>query len=79
MNSFARFLIRESTVVFMIVLNAVALFLNAFPWVREFAGGPDHTNVLFWIDYICVIYFLVEAGPISQVHFRVRFQTCVLG
>jgi voltage-gated sodium channel len=61
MNRVSSFLVRESTVVFMIVLNALALFWNAFPSVREVAGGNDNTNILFWIDYICVIYFLIEA------------------
>lgn len=61
MNRPSRFLIQESTVLFMIVLNAGALFFNAFPVIREMAGGHDTRNVLFWIDYLCVIYFLVEA------------------
>jgi len=61
MHRLTHFFVRESTVVFMIVLNAAALFANAFPSIRAIAGGDGNANILFWIDYVCVVYFLVEA------------------
>jgi len=55
MKKIAAYLIREGIVAFMIGLNALALFLDAFPGVSEATRG------LFWkVDYLCVIYFLFE-------------------
>ena len=54
-NRTVNFIISEAAVIFMITLNAAALFLDAFPTIRE------GTHFFFWIDYACVIYFLVEA------------------
>lgn len=52
----ASFLIHERTVVVVIVLNALALFLDAFPDL------PTRWHqMLFWIDYGCMIFFVVEA------------------
>jgi len=55
LNRATDFLISEAAVVFMITLNAAALFLDAFPSIRE------NTHFFFWIDYACVIYFVVES------------------
>ncbi|HNY12576.1 MAG TPA: ion transporter [Candidatus Wallbacteria bacterium] len=54
-NRVVNFIISEAVVIFMITLNAVALFLDAFPMIRE------STHLFFWIDYACVIFFLIEA------------------
>lgn len=40
----------------VIVVNAVTLFLDAFPEMHGTAG-----ILLFWIDYICLIFFMAEA------------------
>lgn len=48
------FLIRDSTVVAVVLINSIALFLDAFP---EFPAG----TLVFWIDYACLIYFIAEA------------------
>lgn len=45
------------TVVFIAVgLNAMVLFFDAFPLVHEHLG-----TLLFIIDYICILFFIVEA------------------
>ncbi len=54
LNRMNGFIISEAVVVFMITLNAAALFLDAFPTIRE------NTHFFFWIDYACVIYFVAE-------------------
>ncbi len=46
---------REAIVLSVILANALALFLDAFPLVHETAGP-----ILHWIDYGCLIYFIVE-------------------
>jgi len=56
MQFLIRLLIHETTVLTVIVVNAAALFLDAFPGIHEVTEG-----VLFWVDYGCVIYFLLEA------------------
>ena len=55
-NPFAAFWIREATVVTVIVVNAVVLFLDAFPAIH----ATIH-KLLFWIDYGCLLFFIVEA------------------
>lgn len=55
-NPLATFLIKEPTVIVVIVLNAVVLFLDAFPSINASAHG-----ILYWIDYGCMIFFVVEA------------------
>ena len=55
-NPIATFLIEETTVVTVIVLNAVVLFLDAFPSINASTRG-----VLLWIDYGCMVFFIVEA------------------
>ena len=49
--------IADTSVIALILLNATVLFLDAFPGVH--AAAPD---LLFWIDYACLIYFIVEAA-----------------
>jgi voltage-gated sodium channel len=56
MSRITSFLISDRTVMAAIVLNTVALFLH------EMAGkGTSARAVWFWVDYICVVFFLVEA------------------
>ncbi len=49
-------LIRERTVVSVIVLNALALFSAGF-----FTAESPWRELLFWIDYACVLFFILEA------------------
>ena len=56
-NPVATFLIKEPTVLSVIVLNAVVLFLNAFPSIKASTYG-----VLHWIDYGCMVFFVIEAA-----------------
>lgn len=49
-------LIGEPTVVSIIGLNALVLFLDAFPNIHDRAG-----LWLEWIDYVCIVYFIFEA------------------
>ena len=55
MRPIFRCMIRDTTVLWVIVINAAALFLDAFPAVRDGTG-----RIFWWIDYGCVIYFLLE-------------------
>lgn len=50
-----RFIIGERTVFTVIVINAVALFLDSFSTIHEISRGA-----LLWIDYVCVLFFLLE-------------------
>ncbi len=56
-NPVATFLIKEPTVIVVIMLNAVVLFLDAFPSINASSHG-----ILPWIDYGCMIFFVVEAA-----------------
>jgi len=49
------FLIKEKVVFTVIVINALAIFSNAFPGINQATNG-----ILFWVDYICAIYFVLE-------------------
>ena len=49
-------IVAEPVVLTVIVINAVALFLDAFPSIHDAAGTG-----LFWIDYFCLIFFILEA------------------
>ena len=49
-------LIAETLVMSIIGLNALVLFLEGFPSVSETTGG-----LLGWVDYACLLYFIVEA------------------
>lgn len=55
MKAFFRALIRERVVMAVIVFNAVAVFLHAF---REFPTALR--DVLYWADYGCAIFFIIE-------------------
>jgi len=55
-NRIARFVISETTVIIMIVINTIAMFFDAFPSINAATRGQ-----LIWIDYVCVIYFIIEA------------------
>jgi voltage-gated sodium channel len=55
MRKFAELLTKESIVAFMIALNTLVLFLDSFPDIATATQG-----LLWKIDYLCVIYFLVE-------------------
>jgi len=50
-----KLLINEKFVLSIIFLNAISIFLNAFPAINTATNG-----MLFWIDYICALYFIVE-------------------
>jgi voltage-gated sodium channel len=52
----ANFLISEPVVITLIFVNTMVLFLDEFPEIHQSTRG-----VLLWIDYGCVIYFLLEA------------------
>jgi voltage-gated sodium channel len=52
----ANFLISEPVVITLIFVNTMVLFLDEFPEIHQSTQG-----VLLWIDYGCVIYFLLEA------------------
>jgi voltage-gated sodium channel len=56
MNRFVDRLVSDRLVMAVIVLNAIALVLHemAHP-------GSPLANLWFWIDYVCVIFFLAEA------------------
>lgn len=57
MRSLLKTLIRERVVAMVIVINAVALFLFAFE------GLPEALRtVLFGVDYLCTLFFIVEIG-----------------
>jgi len=48
-------LIQERVVMAVIVLNAVAVFLHAFPQFPEALR-----DALYWLDYACTVFFIVE-------------------
>ncbi|MFQ5631126.1 MAG: ion transporter [bacterium] len=54
------FIIRERTVVSVIILYAISLFIDGFPAAHEFS--IMHKHFLYWIEYICTIYFVIEAA-----------------
>ena len=54
-----KFLIRERTVVSAILLYAATLFLDGFPDVHAFS--TRHYHFLYWIEYSCTLYFVIEA------------------
>lgn len=54
-NRFVKFLISEPTVMFVISLNGLALFFDAFPALHSATKG-----FLGGLDYCCIVFFLVE-------------------
>lgn len=53
------FLIKEQTVVGIILLYAFALFFDGFPTIHAYSVG--HKHFLYWIEYVCIVFFLIEA------------------
>lgn len=61
-----RIIFGEPIIVTMIAANAIVLFLDAFPTINRLTN-----NVLHWIDYGIMVYFVVEAiVKISILGFR---------
>ncbi len=50
-------IINEYNVMWVILLNTLVLFFDEFPLIRERTSG-----VLIWIDYACILYFVIEAA-----------------
>lgn len=57
MRSLLTTLIRERVVATVIVINAIALFLFAFEGIPEALR-----TVLYGVDYLCTLFFIVEIG-----------------
>ena len=57
MTALFRALIRERVVMAVIVLNALVLFLHAFQAFPEALR-----DALYWVDYGCALFFVVEIG-----------------
>lgn len=57
MTRLALALIHERTVVTVILINATALFMLGFEGERDTVASP-----WFWVDYACVVFFLLEAA-----------------
>lgn len=57
LSAFWRWLVEPRVVVAVILLNALALVFRGFD---ENKDGADHA--LFWLEYGCTIYFLIELG-----------------
>ena len=53
---FLKPIVGEFTVVVFISVNALTLFLDAFPEIHTRYG-----QILAQIDYVCIVYFLIEA------------------
>ena len=51
----SKLFIDERIVLTIIIVNAIAIFLNSFVSISILANG-----ILIWIDYFCVIYFVIE-------------------
>lgn len=56
-HPFIRWLISEKLVLTIIVINTIVLFIEAFPSIRQSTLG----EILFWIDYVCILFFVIEA------------------
>lgn len=50
-----RLIINDKVVCTVIIINAIAIFLNAFPEINQVTIGA-----IFWIDYACAVYFVIE-------------------
>jgi voltage-gated sodium channel len=57
MRRFVDWLVSDRLVMAVIVLNATALVLHEMA-----APGSPSRSLWFWVDYACVVYFLVEAA-----------------
>jgi voltage-gated sodium channel len=56
MGRLVRGFVSDRVVMSMVVLNTVALFL-----VETYAEGTFAGHCWHWVDYVCVVYFLIEA------------------
>ena len=54
---FWHWIIRDSVVLTVIIINALTLFLAEFPEIQLSFGIS-----LGWIDYCCLLFFILEAG-----------------
>lgn len=55
-NKILKFLISDKLVMLIIIINSLVLFLGAFPDIHKI-----YKHCLFPIDYVCTIYFVIEA------------------
>lgn len=55
MRTFLQGLVRDRVVMTVIVVNALTLFLYAFP-----NAPAAQRTALFWLDYSCTVFFVVE-------------------
>jgi len=55
-NRLINVLVSDAFVMAVVGLNALVLFLDAFPVINDHFG-----QVLFIIDYICILFFILEA------------------
>ena len=62
-NTVAQFLIAEYTVITLIFINTLVLFLDEFPDIHQATNG-----FLLWVDYTCIIYFIIEALLKIYIH-----------
>ena len=57
MRRFVDWFVSDRLVMAVIVLNAIALVLHEMA-----APGSPTRSLWFWVDYVCVVYFLAEAA-----------------
>ena len=55
-----QFLINESVVLIVIMVNTIVLWLDAFPTINKATN-----NVLDWVDYLCLLYFILDGAPVK--------------
>lgn len=58
---YIRILIGEPTVITMILVNAITLFLAAFKGLNQIVIAHVGYDLLHWIDYWIMVYFVLEA------------------
>lgn len=63
MRTFLKSLVRERVVMTVIVVNAITLFLHAFPDL-----SPSLRTCLYWIDYACTVFFVFEIATKVSLH-----------
>lgn len=70
-NALVRFWIDEITVIVLIFISTLVLILDEFPTIHNYTRGA-----LFWIDFVCIIYFIIEVGlKIFTTNFRTFWQS----
>ena len=67
-NRLVKTLVSDAFVMVIVGLNALVLFFDAFPLVNAYLG-----RVLFVIDYLCILFFIVEAVVKIAVTERGRY------